>query len=374
MKITLLRKNLNEALKIASPAISNQADLAILSNFLIRADKNMVYILATDLEIGVTIKVRGKIDEPGEITIPAQIFSEFISNSSQERITLETEKDTMRINDGRNKASIKGQPTEDYPQIPDINEEQTNSISITGEKIYSALNRVLTAPTKDDSRPVLSGILFELEGSSLKLVATDSYRLAEEVVSLEDSSSPDSKTKVVAPLKACQELSRILEKETESSLEIIFSQNQIGFQVDNKILVSRLIEGDYPDYKQIIPNSFKTKTVLNRKEFLTAAKTAWLFSRDQANNVKLKIEDDELVILATSPQIGESKSKISLEKKSGPDVEISFNIKFITDILNAISSEKIEFKLNNSIQPGMIKEKDREDFLYLIMPLKTDQE
>ncbi len=372
MKITLLRKNLNEALRIASPAISNQADLAILSNFLIRADQSMVSILATDLEIGVTIKVRGKVDEPGEITIPAQIFSEFISNSNEERVEIETEKDTLKINDGKNRATIKGQPTEDYPQIPDINEEQTESITINGEKIYSALNRVLTAPTKDDSRPILSGVLFEVMESSLKLVATDSYRLAEEVVSLNDK--PTQKSKVVAPLKACQELSRILEKEIENDLEIIFSENQIGFQVNNKTLVSRLIEGDYPDYSQIIPDSFNTKLTLKRKEFLNAAKTAWLFSRDQANNVKLKITDNNLTILATSPQIGESKSSLDLSDKNGPDVEISFNIKFITDILNVISGDEVELKLNQSNQPGLIRERGNNDFLYLIMPLKTEEE
>jgi len=371
MKITLLRKNLNEALRIASPAISNQADLVILSNFLIRADQSMVSILATDLEIGVTIKVRGKVDQPGEITIPAQIFSEFISNSNEERVRIETKKDTFKINDGKNRATIKGQPTEDYPQIPDINEEQTESIIINGEKIYSALSRILTAPTKDDSRPILSGVLFEVVESSLKLVATDSYRLAEEVISL--NNKPNQNSKVVVPLKACQELSRILEKELENDLEIIFSENQIGFQINNKTLVSRLIEGDYPDYSQIIPDDFSTKIVIKRKDFLNAAKTAWLFSRDQANNVRLKISDKNLTILATSPQIGESKSKLNLVEKNGPNVEISFNIKFISDILNVISGEKIELKLNQSNQPGLIREKVNNNFLYLIMPLKTDE-
>lgn len=370
MKITLLRKNLNNALRIASPAISNQADLAILSNFLIRANKNIVSIMATDLEIGVTIKVRGKVEQPGEITIPAQIFSEFINNSDQERIVIKTDKDNLNINDGKSKASIKGQPAEDYPQIPDIKEEQTDSISVLGEKVYSALNRVLTAATKDDSRPILSGVLFEIDEKSLKLVATDSYRLAEEVISLEDKHSQN--LKVVVPLKACQELVRILEKEIGSSLEITFSQNQIGFEIESKILISRLIEGDYPDYKQIIPKKYQTKTLINRDDFLNAAKNAWLFSRDQANNVKLKIKKNHLLILATSPQIGESKSKLDLKEKDGPDVEISFNIKFISDILNAISSDFVELNLNQSGQPGMIKEEDREDFLYLIMPLKTE--
>jgi DNA polymerase III subunit beta len=370
MKITLLRKNLNDALRIASPAISNQVDLAILSNFLIRADKSIVSIMATDLEIGVTIKVRGKVDKPGEITIPAQIFSEFINNSDQERIEIETEKDNLNISDGKNKASIKGQPTEDYPQIPDIKEEETKSISVLGEKIHTALNRVLTAPTKDDSRPILSGVLFQVEESSLKLAATDSYRLAEEVVSLSDKQGDD--LKVVVPLKACQELARILEKEIDGNLEIMFSQNQVGFEIENKTLVSRLIEGDYPDYKQIIPDNFKTKTLINKKDFLNAAKNAWLFSRDQANNVKLQIKEDKLIILATSPQIGESKSELKLKEKNGPNVEISFNVKFITDILNVISGDLIELNLNQSSQPGMIRENKKEDFLYLIMPLKTE--
>jgi DNA polymerase-3 subunit beta len=369
MKITLLRKNLNEALKIASYAISNQADLAILSNLLIKADKTTVNILATDLEIGVTIKVRGKVDQPGEITVPAQIFSEFVGNSNQERITIETEEDTLKISDGKNKASIKGQPAEEFPQIPDIEEEQTDSISTSGEKLLTGLNRVLIAPTKDDSRPILSGVLFNLSQSSLHLVATDSYRLAQQKISLNEKTSAN---KVVVPIKACQELARIIERDPSSNVSIIFSENQIGFQTESKTLVSRLIEGDYPDYKQIIPDNFQTKAILNKKEFHTATKTAWLFSRDQANNVKLKVKENSLNILATSPQIGESKSEINLENCKGPDVEISFNVKFITDVLSVLSGEKVELMLNQSVQPGMIKSPQDKDFLYLIMPLKSD--
>lgn len=370
MKITLLRKNLGETLSLVLPAISNQADLAILSSLLIKVGKSSIVISATDLEIGVTVKLSGKIDEPGEIAVPAQILSEFVSNSTSKKIVLKTKDDTLYLSDQQNKAQIKGQPAEEFPQIPEIEQEETEKITVPAEKLLQALSRVLIATTQDDSRPILAGVLFKNKPRDLRLVATDSYRLAEEKIVLEEEAKPQQ---FVIPIKACQEAVRILEKEVASSIEIVVAEKQIGFQTNDKTLVSRLIEGDYPDYQQIIPDNFQTEVVVNREEFLGVAKTAWLFSRDQANNIKLSANPNgQLKISATSPQVGGSESRIKLIKGEGPKVEIAFNVKFISDVLSVLKTEKVVLKLNESMQPGMIKALGLDNYLYLIMPLKDE--
>jgi DNA polymerase III subunit beta len=370
MKTTILRKKLKEALGLTLPAISHQADLAILANLLIKVGKSSISISATDLEIGVTVKLSGKIEEPGEITVPAQILGEFVSNSTGKKITLKTKGDTLYLGDRRNKAQIKGQPTGDFPQIPEIEQDQAEKIKIPASKLLPALNRVLIATTQDDSRPILAGVLFKNQPRELRLVATDSYRLAEERIVLEEEVKPKQ---FVVPIKACQEVARILEKEVASSVEVVVAEKQIGFQTNDKILVSRLIEGDYPDYQQIIPDNFQTEVVVNREELLGVAKTAWLFSRDQANSVKLLANPSgQLKISATSPQVGESESRIKLIRGKGPKVEIAFNIKFINDLLSVLKTEKVVLKLNESMQPGMIRGLGLENYLYLIMPLKNE--
>lgn len=369
MRITLLRKNLSKALKIAAPAISNQADLAILSNLLIKADKNNITISATDLEIGVTIKVGGKVEEPGEITVPAQIFDEYVSNSTNKTTELLTKADTLHLSDGQSKAQIKGQPAEDFPQIPEIKQEKTETINVSNKRLLQALTRVLIAPAQDDSRPVLAGVLFGIQPKGLTLAGTDSYRLAEEKILLEETASPQQ---LIVPIKACQEMVRILEREAASSIKILVAENQIGFQTGETILISRQIEGGYPDYRQIIPDQFQTEALIDREELLNATKTAWLFSRDQANNITLQVDPSgQMKILATSPQVGESESRVKLIKTKGPGVEASFNVKFINDVLSILKTEQVELKLNEPMQPGMIRAKGVEDYLYLIMPLKN---
>jgi len=370
MRITLLRRKLGNALRIASAAVSNQVDLAILSNILIKATKNNITVSATDLEIGVTIKIRGKINEPGEITIPAQIFNEYVNNSNSEKIDLELKKDTLYLKDGTSSANIKGQPTDDYPQIPDITKESKIKISLSAEEILEGLNRVIIGPSQNDSRPVLAGVFFRIQPRVLTMAGTDSYRLAEEKISLEEEVKP---TEFILPLKACQEVVRIIEKDPEGKIEILVSENQVGFRNNDTVLVSRQVEGEYPDYKQIIPTKFQTEAVVDREQLLSATKTAWLFSRDQANNIILKVgPQPNLKILATSPQVGESKSNVKLDQIKGPGVEISFNVKFITEALAVLKSDKVTLSLNEAMQPGMIKAQGKDNYLYLIMPLKNE--
>jgi len=370
MRITFLRKNLSRALKIITPIIAHQADLTILSNFIIKAGKNSISLSATDLEVGVTTIVRGKISKEGEITIPAQIFSEFITNSTSKKIELTVKDETIYLKGRNSKVQIKGQSSEEFPQIPELDKEKVERIKIPAKKLLTALTRVLIAPTQDDSRPILAGLFFKTTSKTLILAGTDSYRLAEEKINLEEPAQPRQFT---VPIKTCQEVARVLEQEGDPNAEVFIDKNQIGYQAGETTMISRLIEGQYPDYKQIIPDHFQTEAVVDRERLFNATKTAWLFSRDQANNVRLQINPSgKLKIKATSPQIGESESVVKLIEAKGPKVESSFNVKFINDVLSVLRTEQVVLGLNESMQPGMIKGQGEDNYLYLIMPLKGE--
>ncbi len=369
MKLSCTQENLSKALNICSRVISSPKTLPILSNVLISTEDGRLKLSVTNLEVGINIWIRAKIDKKGSITIPARVFSDFISNNRDKNINLEKKDLNLIVSSDNYKAIIAGVESEEFPVIPTIKEGQGFELS---PKILSeAIPKVNIACAIDESRPVLSGVLFNFENNKLKLAATDSYRLAEETINLEKKTDLP---KVIVPIKTMQEIHRIINSyNSDKKILINLAENQILFKFDNDIEVSsKLIEGSFPSYEQIIPSSTNTKIKMNREDFLSALKSASLFSQNTANNIKLKTEKDYINIFARSSQIGDSQIKVKADI-SGDNLEIAFNARFLMDVLNNLSGKEIVLGLTEKLAPAKITDPNNKNYLYIIMPLRTEE-
>jgi len=374
MKLQVLQENLNSGLLTASRTISSKTQLPILSNVLLKATKEGLQILATNLETGVNIKIGAKIDREGEITIPAKIFTEIVSSLSTERIDLEVVENTLKLTTNSYQATLNGLPATEFPKFPNYSSEDL--FSLPAEKLLEAINQVAFAAATDDSRPILTGILFELEGKDLSLVATDGYRLS--LKKVEVNSPVKEKISLIIPARSLIEVSRVLEEEKEKKEKILKmgftkEQNQVVFVFPEIELFSRVIEGTFPDYQKIIPNSFTTKLILDREIFSREVKVVSIFARDSANIIKFKIQKDLLEMSANSPQIGENKSSLEI-KQEGEEGEIAFNFRFLQGFLSAVNVQEISLEINGPLNPGVFRGAGDDSFLHIIMPVRLQSE
>jgi DNA polymerase-3 subunit beta len=291
--------------------------------------------------------------------------------NTDKKINLESKEQTQNVRGERFQANIKGTSPEEFPLIPQVKEQ--NFISIPSNVLEEAIRETIVAVAMDETRPALSGIYFKIDGSKLKLVATDSYRLAEKIIPLE-SKVESQKAGIIIPAKTMQELLRILGAVSSEQVKISYSQNQIQFNIDKNIeLVSRLIEGTFPNYEQIIPTNHQTKVSLDSSEFANGLKVANLFARESANNVKIQIKSpDKLMIKAVAGQVGDNLSQIGCVVE-GSDSQVAFNGKFLLDALGVISSPKIDLEISGKLSAAVLRPADSKNYLYIIMPLRTEE-
>lgn len=366
MKIICLQENLIKGLQTVSHLAGKNSNLPILNNVLITAEEGTISLTTTNLEIGVNCKIRGKVEKKGKCTVQARLLTDFISLLPKDNIILEYEDNKLKIECGSDVSFINTLSPEDFPLLPKINKEFEYVMSIVDLK--SALKKVSFAVSYDSTRPEISGVLINLENQKAIFVGTDSYRLAEK--SINTNKLPNEKH-VIIPLDTIQEVSRIINYETENEVKLYIEENQILFEVNGIELVSRLIEGSYPDYKQIIPKESKTKAEVNTNELTQAIKRTSLFCKPGINDIKLTFvtEKGELVINSISDQIGESMTIVK-SNASGEDNEIVFNYKYILDVLSNIDSPIVGFEIIDNKTAGIIKTKDDEEYLYIIMPIR----
>lgn len=365
MKIICLKENLSKALSLTSKIIPLKPSLPILGNILIQTEKGMLKISSTNLELGIICKIGAKITEEGSITVPAKLFTEYINTIPDDKIEITVNDLDVEIISGNYNAKIKGLPASDFPLIPLIDKESI--IKINPKTLAEALPYVTFSVSIDESRPVLNGVLFDIYPDKIKLVSTDSYRLSEKIIELKTNTKEN--LSVVIPQKTVQELLRML-TETEEEVEISLTEEQILFRTSNIELTSRLIEGKYPDYEQIIPESWQTKIVLNKDEFISAIKTVSLFARETAGNIKLETsKEGKIIVKSMATQIGEAQSMIDIEIE-GEEIEIAFNAKYLLDVLNVLKSKKVILLLNGSLNPAVVKGEEEKDYNHIIMPLR----
>ena len=363
MKLQVTQENLNKALGSVSRIANSRNTLPILANVLIKTVKNRLSIAATNLDIAITHQIGSKMGEEGAITVPARLMQEFVNSLPSGVIELSTEDNKLHISADKYQSTINGVAADEFPVMPAIAEGQHWSIG--SGSLKKALQQVIFAASNDEARPVLTGVLVHTEGPKTYLAATDSYRLAEK--NLGKLTSPVS---LLLPATALQDLLRII-GDTEETVEVLHDEQQVRFQVGDIELVTRLIEGNYPDYKKLIPTTFKTTATLQRSELMNITKVSSLFARESAGSVTIHVSeaDKTVSIRAIASQLGENTAAADAVVKG--DGDITLNSRYLLEALHAMVSDEVSLCFNGKLEPCVLKAGDDPDYLHLIMPLKS---
>ncbi len=385
MKFTCTQENLNHGLNLVSHIASKNTSLPILNNVLIRAEKGSLNLITTNLEMGINCQIRGKIENEGSFTVNSKLFYDYINLLSSQNIDLELKDENIKIKTEKQNTKIKGSNAEEFPLLPQI--EKKDPIICSISQMVKAISQVIFSVSVSETRPEISGVYFKFKDDSLTLAATDSYRLAEKTIKLKEKTTQEKE--VIVPAKTIGELYRILsningpedvvDDEKGPQLEIYFEDNQVLFSFDNVELVSRIIEGQYPNYKQIIPIDYKTKAIVNIADFIKATKTAALFSRTGIYDINVEIKGGKLEVSSTNNQLGESKASVE-SKAEGDDNSIIVNYRYLLDGLQSMDSTSVIFEMTDMANPCLLKpaeslpEKEApvisQDYLYIVMPIK----
>lgn len=372
MKIICLQENLKKILNITSNIIAKNITLPILSNVLFEAKNGKIKIFSTNLEIGISAAVSGKIEKEGTITVPAKTLTSFVNNLPNKKIEIEVKKNILKVKSENYKANLNGLPADEFPIIPKLSQKVFHTIS--NEDLKNALSSVVTMTSLSDSRPEITGILFWADKTGIKIVATDSFRLAEKKLTKGEGLAGDEELKYIIPQRTIYELIKILSENLKEKTKITFENNQVLFETGGVQVVSRLIDGSYPDYQQIIPQQTTHLLKADKDELLSAVRLASIFS-SKINEVKLTfdLKKKKLFIAGADPDLGTNQSEINieLEKPLNKILEISFNHRYLLDGLNNLSGKKISIGLNSEAAPGILKSVADASYLYLIMPIKA---
>lgn len=369
MKVIVLKNNLKEGLGAVSRTIGEKLSLPILKNVLIDGEDGKIKIFATNLEIAVVKEVSGKIIEPGKITVPFEILFNIISNIPSERINIETKKSNLFLKADNYEASIQGVNFEEFPIIPKIKKDK-NFLEIQGAILKEGINKIINACQISELRPELSGILFSVENETIRLTATDSFRLAEKTIpSSQFKNHFADKIKIIIPLKAVQEATRSLEE--NSSIKIFIDDAQALFQSETVEIISRLIDGQFPDYEQIVPKEVDAEILLNRDELINALKLVSAFS-SRNNEVAVRIQENKktMEVYSVDSVLGENKYLIPIKLK-GESSEVSFNWRYFIDGLKNIGLESVFLGLQGDARPAIIKSTNDPSYFYVLMPIKN---
>ncbi len=364
MKLQVLQENLARGLTIASRFVSPKAQLPILANTLLSAKKNKLTLLATNLETSVAIGVGAKVDKEGEVAVPARTITDLVTNLSPGQLSLSVTKEQLEIAKEDFSSKVAGINASDFPKIP----QDVGKTAVALPKDFKeALSKLIFAASVDETRPVLTGILFIFD-STLSLVATDGFRLSK--VDIKTKSS-QKKAQIILPKNTLAELSRLVGEEA-IKMQIKGSENQVVFGVDKIVLSSRVIEGSFPDWQKIIPKSSSLKVLVDREELARAVKLASVFARESANIVKLLVGKKGIEVTASSQRSGQQRTKVDA-KVEGEGIEISYNYRFIEEFLNSVDGEEISMEFNDSKSPGVFTDPKNKNYLHLIMPVRVQE-
>jgi DNA polymerase-3 subunit beta len=371
VKVSCLQENLARGLQIVGRGVSSRSTLPILSNVLIRTDGGRLKLTTTNLEIGVNAWVLAKIEDEGGITVPAKLFADFVNSlpAGQVDLALNVRTKTLHVASGPYEANIKGIDAEEFPVIPTVPDKPTTRM--TQSALRRVINEVAFVAATDDSRPVLTGVLTRLEGDEVRLVSADPYRLA--LCTTQLLQKVDPSIEVIIPARSLFEVARVL-SDTDAPVEIAVTPNksQVIFHTDDVDVVSRLIEGQFPNYRQVIPSSYSTRIVVERDELLKATKLASYFARDAANIVRLQVNPNNgapLVVSATAAEVGDNVGRVDATVE-GKQTQIAFNARFLSEALGSLTAPEVALELGGPVDPGVLKVVGDESYLHVVMPLR----
>jgi len=363
MKFNIEKPKLLKTLQKVQNAISAKTTLPILNNILIEASKDTLKITATDLDIGISSNISLKIDTDGAITVPAKKFIDIIKELPDDKTINITSKknNTITVESDKIVFKIVGLPKDEFPQTPNF--KNKDSISLPQEFLKNMISMTIFAVSHDETRYVLNGTLFILRNKTLKLVATDGRRLA--VVEKNLPKETIIEKKVIIPTKTIQELERLLQE--EGSLNISFDENQILFDLGGTTIISRLIEGEFPNYEQVIPKETKEKIKVDKKALLSATKRASIFTNSDSIAIKLDISKNKMAISKNTPYMGEVKEELGISYQ-GKQLSVGFNPNYIIEVLKNIETQDVKLELEDSDKPGVIRLGN--EYVYVVLPMQ----
>lgn len=382
MKVTCTRENLSRALSFLERATGKQTALPILSNFLLRTENGRLKLSSTNLEIGVTVFVSAKIEGNGEIVAPMKVISNFVGNLPQgEMVSIDIDGSSISLESGGYDMRARGFDPNDFPIIPE--RKVPISFTIPAQSLRLAIQRVLPCVSTNESRVELTGVNLSFQSGEVHVAATDSFRLAEQVIllpldeaSVGYESFREKNPSLILPHITMQELMRIISPET-TTVSVTFEENQLFFDIDGVSVVSRVVNGKYPDYKQILPSDFSYSVRLSREEFLRSVRMSGVFASQMNGEMIVSIlpEKGVVTVTAKSSDVGENKTVLHGEIEGTDPVDIVFNPRYIIDGLNAFSSERIVLLLNSPSTPAGFRSIDSEgvvdsEYLYIAMPIR----
>ncbi len=366
MNLTITKEQIIAGLQAVQNVVSTRTTLPILSNVLLRAEDGKVEFTATDLDVTVACKVEAKVTKPGATTVPVKKLFGIVRELNGE-IDIETdEKNVTSIRSGGSFFKINGLAADEFPPMPQFKDDK--KVGLSQETVRAMLKKTSFAVSSDESRYVLNGIFISLKEGKMTLVATDGRRLA--LVDEEVELSEKSAGEFIVPSKAVNELNRLLQD--KGDVELKFGENQASFALkDDKgfsiLLITKLIEGNYPNYRQVIPGEAKERIPLVREELLQALRRAEIMTSEKANSVKLTFGKNTLAITANSPEVGEARETLAVNYK-GKELAIAFNPRYLIDPLAALSEDEVFIELIDELSPGVLKING--PFLYVVMPMR----
>ena len=367
MKLSVMQENLARGLSVVSRAVSNRS-LPVLTNVLLKTEDAGLKLTATNLEIGITYWVPGKIETDGATSVPARLLTDLVNSlPGGEPIVLELG-ETLHIRSGRFESNIKGISADDFPTVQTAGERPITRIS--QKVLKQALDETAFAAASDEARPILTGVLARFEGDQLTLAAADNYRIAVKTITILD---PVEETSVVIPARALHELSRVLaDVDDPVSVVLAHARNQVLFHLDGIDLVSRLIDGQYPNYQSVLPANHTTRVVLDREELLRAVRPAALIAHESANIVKLGvgIDGDAGITVSANAEVGDHVGRIEAAVE-GDGTTIAFNARFLADVLTNVDADQFALELNGPLSPGVFRPIGDDRYVHVVMPLRT---
>ena len=379
MKVSCLQENLSRGLSIVGRAVASRTTLPVTQNVLLQTDRSMLKLSATNLEIAITTWIGAMIEEEGAITVPARLLSEFVNSLPSDRVDLTVEENSSILHFvcGRDSSRIHGVSASEFPPVPRV--EEGVAARIDAQQFKAAIGRVVFAAASEESRPVLTGIEAKLSGDRYTLAAADGFRLAVQHGTLNDA--VEEEIGVIIPARTMNELSRLL-SDQDDTVEIMMvpARSQIMFKSGGVEVVSQLVQGTFPNYEQLIPQKYDTRSIFDSQRLLRVTRSAAIFARDGSNIIRLQMapkgEDEEenaapgkATVSARSEEVGESQSVLDMMEIEGEEAKIAFNSRYLQEVLAVLERGNVALETTSSSSPGVFKPTDDENYVHVVMPM-----
>lgn len=367
MKLTCSQEDLTHALSIVNRAVSPNNTLPVLNNILLKAEGKKLFLSATNLEVAINASFEADVKNEGTLTVPAKALTSYAALLSDKKVDLSVVNGTtLEIKTSGSDTKMKGISSEEFPLLPKLDKPDT--FKLPTKDLSKAIEQVVFAASTNISRPVLTGIFWQITGKVMKLAATDSYRLGEKTIELESDVGLDFS--FILPSKTAHELAKILSSTEEEEIEVKVTKSQIHFKVDGVELLSRLIEGNYPDYGKILPKECKTSATLKTEDMILGLKKVSVIVKDNSNNVKISVGDGKIIVSSDETQVGQGQVELEAETE-GDSLEAALNVQYLLDVLSHVKDKQVNLGLNDGLSPVKVVPAKPSGALHIIMPLKV---